>query len=91
MTDDVKTLKIALLGCGSVGSQVLTCSYGNMAPGASALVHISSGTSSTCNQTLKNTANPPASWPWRDWPGATRSPAGPRAATRDIAAMPGIA
>ncbi len=41
---------------GSVGSQVLTCSYGNMAPGASALVHIKSGTSSTCNQTLKNTA-----------------------------------
>ena len=41
---------------GSVGSQVLTCSYGNMAPGASASVHISSGTSSTCSQTLKNTA-----------------------------------
>jgi uncharacterized repeat protein (TIGR01451 family) len=41
---------------GSVGSQVLTCTYGNMAPGATASVHIKSGTSSTCNQTLKNTA-----------------------------------
>ena len=41
---------------GSVGSQVLSCSFGNLAPGASATVHISSGTSSTCNVTLKNTA-----------------------------------
>jgi uncharacterized repeat protein (TIGR01451 family) len=41
---------------GSVGSQTLTCTFGNLAPGASATVHISSGTSSTCNTTLKNTA-----------------------------------
>jgi uncharacterized repeat protein (TIGR01451 family) len=41
---------------GSVGSQVLACTFGNLAPGASVSVHISSGTSSTCDVTLKNTA-----------------------------------
>jgi len=41
---------------GAVGSQVLTCSFGDLGPGASVSVHISSGTGSTCNVTLKNTA-----------------------------------
>jgi uncharacterized repeat protein (TIGR01451 family) len=43
---------------GSVGSQVLTCSFGNLAPGASAKIHITSSTSSSCGSTitLKNTA-----------------------------------
>jgi hypothetical protein len=43
---------------GSVGSQVLSCSYGNLAPGGSASVHVSSATSASCSTTLtlKNTA-----------------------------------
>ncbi len=41
---------------GAVGSQVLGCSFGNMAPGASASVHISSGTTLASAGTYKNTA-----------------------------------
>jgi uncharacterized repeat protein (TIGR01451 family) len=48
---------------GAVGSQVLNCAFGNMAPGASASIHISSATSATCptTLTLKNTATASAS------------------------------
>jgi len=41
---------------GAVGSQVLSCSFGNMAPGASASVHISSATTLASSGTYKNTA-----------------------------------
>ncbi len=41
---------------GAVGSQVLACSFGDMAPGASASVHISSATTSSSAGTYLNTA-----------------------------------
>jgi uncharacterized repeat protein (TIGR01451 family) len=41
---------------GAVGSQVLGCSFGDMAPGASASVHISSATTVASAGTYKNTA-----------------------------------
>jgi len=41
---------------GAVGSQVLGCSFGDMAPGASASVHISSATTGGSAGTYKNTA-----------------------------------
>lgn len=41
---------------GAVASQVLTCSYGDMAPGASVSVHITSATSAASVGTYNNTA-----------------------------------
>jgi len=43
---------------GTAPNQTLVCNFGNLAPGASVKVHISSSTSSTCGTTLtlKNTA-----------------------------------
>jgi uncharacterized repeat protein (TIGR01451 family) len=41
---------------GTVGSQVLGCTFGNLAPGASASVHVSSATTVASAGTYKNTA-----------------------------------
>jgi uncharacterized repeat protein (TIGR01451 family) len=46
---------------GTVGTQVLGCSFGNMIPGATASVHISSPTTSASAGTYKNTATASAS------------------------------
>ncbi|HEY8755194.1 MAG TPA: DUF11 domain-containing protein [Candidatus Dormibacteraeota bacterium] len=42
---------------GGVGSQILSCSFGDMAPGASASVHITSATAFTSCATYQNTAS----------------------------------
>lgn len=42
---------------GSGGSQTLTCAYGNLVPGSSASVHVTSGTNSASCGTYSNTAS----------------------------------
>ncbi len=66
---------------GSVPSQVLTCSFGDMAPGASASVHISSTTNALSGGTYVNTATATA----------TNSPAVPPAsATIVVTNLPSL-